>query len=242
MASLNALLVAGSDTEVGKTVVTSALLAYWQRHRPTAAPAVLKPFQSGVGDRELYQRLFFPTTDLGAITSQYFDAPLAPPLAAELEGRSVDLTLAWRSLEAATQRHPWVLVEALGGLGSPVTYELTVADLAAAWHLPVVLVVPVKLWAIAQAIANVALARQQRLDLRGIILNCAQPLDSEQIERWAPAALIAQLAQTPVLGTLPYLPDPESLPQLAAAAATLDLETLQPALGQNLAGLAGGQI
>lgn len=240
MASLNALLVAGTDTEVGKTVVTSALLAYWQRHRPTQAPAVLKPFQSGVGDRELYQRLFFPTTDLGAITSQYFDAPLAPPLAAELEGRSVDLTLAWRSLEAATQQHPWVLVEALGGLGSPVTYELTVADLAAAWHLPTVLVVPVKLGSIAQAIANVALARQQQIDLRGIILNCPRPLDPVQIERWAPAALIAQLGQVPVLGTLPYLPNPESLLELAAAAATLDLETLQPALGQHLAGLAGG--
>jgi dethiobiotin synthetase len=35
MASLNALLVVGTDTEVGKTVVTSALLAYWQRYRPT---------------------------------------------------------------------------------------------------------------------------------------------------------------------------------------------------------------
>ena len=37
---------------------------------------------------------------------------------------------------------------------------MTVADLAAAWHLPVVLVVPVKLGCIAQAVANVALARQ----------------------------------------------------------------------------------
>src|SRR5512145_1519899 len=116
MASLNALLVAGTDTEVGKTVVTSALLAYWQQYLPTQAPAVLKPFQAGVGDRELYQRLFFPDTSLEAINPQYFDAPLAPPLAADLEGRTVDLTLAWRALEASTQRHPWVLVEGLGGL------------------------------------------------------------------------------------------------------------------------------
>ena len=115
MASLNALLVVGTDTEVGKTVVTSALLAYWQRYRPTQAPAVLKPFQSGVGDRELYQRLFFPTLSLEAITPQYFDAPLAPPLAAELEGRTVDLALAWRTLEMNLQRSPWVLVEGWGG-------------------------------------------------------------------------------------------------------------------------------
>ncbi|WOD40765.1 dethiobiotin synthase [Nodosilinea sp. E11] len=232
MASLNALLVAGTDTEVGKTVVTSALLAYWQRYQPAQAPAVLKPFQSGVGDRELYQRLFFPAATLDDITPQYFEAPLAPPLAATLEGRSVDLTLAWRTLEANTQQHPWVLVEGLGGLGSPVTYELTVADLAAAWHLPVVLVVPVKLGAIAQAIANVALARQHHLDLRGIILNCSIPCTDEQISQWAPQDVITNLAQIPVLGTLPYLATPESVEALAAAAAALDLEALHPLLAQ----------
>lgn len=228
MTSLNALLVAGTDTDVGKTVVTSALLAYWRRHRPAQMPTVLKPFQAGSGDRELYQRLFFPENSLDSLNSQYFEAPLAPPLAAALEGRSVDLALAWRALEANTHRHPWVLVEGLGGLGSPVTYELTVADLAAAWHLPVVLVVPVKLGAIAQAIANVALARQGNLDLRGIILNCAQPRTAEQIAQWAPRDLIMALAQTPVLGVVPYLSDPESSEALAAAAATLDLEALHP--------------
>ncbi len=232
MVSLNALLVAGTDTEVGKTVVTSALLAYWQRYLPEQAPAVLKPFQSGVGDRELYQRLFFPDSSLETITPQYFDAPLAPPLAAALEGRTVDLATAWRRLEDCIQRHPWVLVEGLGGLGSPVTYELTVADLAAAWHLPVVLVVPVKLGAIAQAVANVALARQHRIDLRGIILNCPQPRTAEEIDQWAPAALIAQLTQTPVLGTLPYLPDPESPAALAIAAAALDLVVMNPTVAR----------
>lgn len=230
MASLNALLVAGTDTDVGKTVVTSALLAYWQKYRPAQAPAVLKPFQSGAGDRELYHRLFFPEMSLDAINPQYFEAPLAPPLAAALEGRSVDLALAWRALEASTQQHPWVLVEGLGGLGSPVTYELTVADLAAAWHLPVVLVVPVKLGAIAQAVANVALARQQGIDLRGIVLSCPQPCTAEQIRQWAPTDFIASLAQTPVLGVLPYLPSPESTEALAAAASTLDLDALYPTL------------
>jgi len=61
-----------------------------------------------------------------------------------------------------------VLVEALGG--SPVSEEFTVADLAE-WR-PTVLVVPVKLGAIAQAVANVALARPSRVHLKGIVLNC----------------------------------------------------------------------
>jgi dethiobiotin synthetase len=226
MASLNALLVAGTDTEVGKTVVTSALLAYHRRHFPQRSVGVLKPLQSGPGDRELYQRLFFPDLDLAAINPAYFEAPLAPPLAAEREQRPIDLAPVWQTLEAMTQRQDWVLVEGLGGLGSPVTREMTVADLAAAWHLPVLLVVPVKLGCIAQAVANVALARQHRLQVQGIVLNCQQPRTPEEIDQWAPGDLITRLTQVPVLGTFPYLDDAQSLASLATVAADLNWEWL----------------
>lgn len=226
MVSLNALFIAGTDTEVGKTVVTSALLAYWRKYGPQQSVGILKPLQSGEGDRELYQRIFFPDLSLEAIAPQFFEAPLAPPLAAALEQRSIDLGVVWQRLQDLTQTHDRVLVEGLGGLGSPATDEMTVADLAAAWHIPVVLVVPVKLGAIAQAIANVALARQQKVDLRGIILNCNQPLSPEDIDRWAPTEMITHFTQVPVLGVCPYLEQPESLDALAHAAQGLHLEAL----------------
>ena len=226
MVSLNALLVAGTDTEVGKTVVTSALLAYWRRYFPRQSVGILKPLQSGQGDRELYQRLFFPDLSLDAIAPQYFEAPLAPPLAAALEQRPIDLGMVWNALQTLIQKHDRVLVEGLGGLGSPVTDELTVAALAAAWRLPVVLVVPVKLGAMAQAVANVALARQEKIDLRGLILNCNHPLSPGDIERWAPAEMITRFTQVPVLGVCPYLEQPESLEALAKAAQGFDLEVL----------------
>jgi dethiobiotin synthetase len=229
MVSLNALLITGTDTEVGKTVVTSSLLAYWQKYFPQQSIGVLKPVQSGQGDREFYQQVFFPRLPLEAINPQYFEAPLAPPLAADLENQTVDLATIWQTLEAMTQRHNWVLVEGAGGLGSPVTHNMTVAGLAGAWHLPVVLVVPVKLGCIAQAVANVALARQCQLDLRGIILNCQQPLTEEQIQQWAPVPLITNLTQVPILGTLPYLKDTRSIDVLADIASPLNLELLYPA-------------
>ncbi|MBD0268464.1 MAG: ATP-dependent dethiobiotin synthetase BioD [Cyanobacteria bacterium Co-bin8] len=226
MAALNALMIAGTDTEVGKTVLTSALAAYWQKFLSSRSLGLLKPVQAGVGDRELYQRLFLPDQPLEAITPQYFSAPLAPPLAAALEGRSLDLTAVWQTLERLCQERDWVLVESLGGLGSPVTEELTVADLAAAWHLPVVLVVPVQLGAIAQAVANVALARQCQVNLRGIVLNCCQPRSPEDIAQWAPAELITRLTQVPILGTLPYLDDPEDVEKLSNVGSSLQLEAL----------------
>jgi dethiobiotin synthetase len=224
----NTLFIAGTDTDAGKTVLTCALAAYWLANFSRQALGILKPLQTGVGDRELYHRLFGLTPSLEALNPLHFDAPLAPPLAADLVGRRISLDIPWQAFEALRRQKDFVLVEGLGGLGSPVTHETTVADLAWDWQLPMVLVVPVKLGAIGQAVANVALARQSKIHLKGIVLSCGQPCTAEQIEQWAPATMITGLTGMPVLGTLPYLSDPHNLQLLAAAAAGLDLEQLMP--------------
>ncbi|MBD0263750.1 MAG: ATP-dependent dethiobiotin synthetase BioD, partial [Tolypothrix sp. Co-bin9] len=172
---MNTLLITGTDTEAGKTVFTTALAAYWQTYYPQRRLGIMKPIQSGEGDRELYQKLFSLNQSASEITPLYFQAPLAPPIAAARENREVDLGLVWQTLEKVRSRHDIILIEALGGLGSPITDELTVADLAGEWRLPTVLVVPVKLGAIGQAVANVALAKQSRVHLVGIVLNCVEP-------------------------------------------------------------------
>ncbi|NER83936.1 MAG: ATP-dependent dethiobiotin synthetase BioD [Leptolyngbya sp. SIO1D8] len=222
----NSLLITGTDTEVGKTIVTTALAAYWLKHHPKNSLGLIKPVQSGQGDFEQYTRLFDLAQTPETIAPQRFVAPLAPPLAAAQEGKTVDLEPVWQALSQLMHEREWVLIEALGGLGSPVTEEWTVADLAAAWRLPIVLVVPVKLGAIAQSVANVALARQYKLSVKGIILNCNQPLTAEQQENWTPIPLIERLTQLPVLGCMPYLSDPNNVDDLATAASQLALEAL----------------
>ncbi len=220
---MNTLLITGTDTEAGKTVFTTALAAYCQTYYPQRRLGIMKPFQSGEGDRELYQKLFSLDQSASEITPLYFQAPLAPPIAAARENREVDLGLVWQTLEKVRSRHDIVLIEALGGLGSPVTPELTVADLAGEWRLPTVLVVPVKLGAIAQAVANVALARQTKVNLKGIVLNCVQPRTDAEIADWTPPDLIQSLTNIRVLGCLPYLDHPNDLDKLAQIISNLDL-------------------
>lgn len=223
---MNALLIAGTDTDAGKTILTTALAAYWSRYNSLSQLGILKPIQSGIGDRELYSRLF--NLDPQEVNPLWFAAPLAPPLAADREGRRIELDQAWQAFEAMRQQREFVLVESAGGLGSPVTHETTVADLAWDWRLPAVLVVPVKLGAIGQAVANVALARQSRIYLKGIVLNCVQPCNDQQVADWAPTDLIQRLTNVPVLGLIPYLADCTNLDKLAQVAANLELERLLP--------------
>jgi dethiobiotin synthetase len=184
--------------------------------------------QTGIGDREHYQRLFNLNQTLDELNPIHFDAPLAPPIAADLVGQPIRLDRAWQTHEQLRQRSDLLLVEGLGGLGSPVTHELTMADLAHEWRLPTLLVVPVRLGAIGQAIANVALARQAKVDLRGIILSCPQPLSLESIAQWADPDMITRFTRIPVLGQLPYLSDPTDRAALSQAAANLDLEAFLP--------------
>lgn len=223
---MNTLLITGTDTEAGKTVFTTALAAYWQTYYPQRRLGIMKPIQSGEGDRELYQKLFSLDQSASEITPLYFQAPLAPPIAAARENREVDLKLVWQTLEKVRSRHDIVLIEALGGLGSPITDELTVADLAGEWRLPTVLIVPVKLGAIGQAVANVALAKQSRVHLVGIVLNCVEPQTEAQIADWTPPELIQSLTNTPVLGCVPYLESLSDLEKMAQVISNLDLETL----------------
>jgi dethiobiotin synthetase len=222
------LLITGTDTDVGKTVLTIALVAYWQSYRFCRQLGLMKLMQTGTGDRELYQQMFAQEEALKIVTPISLAAPLAPPLAAVKENTAIDLGLVWQTLKQLREQQDFVLVEALGGLGSPVTEELTVANVAADWHLPTVLVVPVKLGAIAQAVANVALARSLKVNLKGIVLSCSQPENEAQLADLAPVDLIESLTQIPVLGTLPYLNETNNHEKLAQVAANLDLEFILP--------------
>ncbi|MFZ4555416.1 MAG: dethiobiotin synthase [Pseudanabaena sp.] len=226
------LLIVGSDTGVGKTILTAALAAYWLTYRdisqstPSNSLGIYKPLQSGIGDREFYHQTFALSQTLAEITPLYFETPIAPAIAAYKEGKPIDLAVIWQQFQKLQQQKEFLLVEALGGLGSPITDEYIVADLARDWALDTILVVPVRLGAISQAIANVALANLQKVKLRGIVLSCSQVYSPEEIEELAPPQLISRLASIPVFGILPYIENLSDISQLARAASELDIENI----------------
>ncbi len=208
---MKTLLIAGTDTDAGKTIITTALRAYYQEYFSDLNIGLMKLLQTGKqGDGEFYQRFFDDV-----VIPLRFDASVAPPIAADLEGKSIDLGLIWQSLVKLQQTNDLVLLEAFGGLGSPITHELTIADLAGSWRLDTILVVPVKLGAIAHTVANVALARHHKVKLKGIIFNCVNPCTNEDIKHWTPKDLVESLTQVSVLGYLPHVENIDNLSDLA---------------------------
>ena len=232
---MTVLLIAGTDTDVGKTFVTVALAAYWQQYRSKQIDthlSIFKLIQTGIGDVELYNRIFAESKEIDVVSPLRFSAPVAPPVAAAKEGKLIELGKIWQEFNISRQRSSLVLLESLGGLGSPVTNELIVGNIAADWRLPTLLVVPVKLGAIANTVANVALARSLNIDLKGIVLNCSQLEVSQRIEDLTPINLIQSLTQTPIIGVLPYIGDLTNTQKLARIVANWDLELIFKPMAQ----------
>jgi dethiobiotin synthetase len=238
---LNTLFIAGTEAQVGKTVVLSALVAYWQRYTGQRV-GVMKPVdcqidaqldtqpQSGL-DADFLRQQFDLNQTSDQITPVLLTESL-PSASGKAQGKSsqIELDLLWRQFQTLQQQRDLVLLEGWGGLGSPLSFETTVADLAWDWRLPTVLVVPVQPGAVAQAVANVALAQQSRVHLKGIILNEVRPCSPQQRADWIEIGLLQSLTRKPVLGYIPHLANPQAHDSLIQAAANLELEGLLPGL------------
>lgn len=222
----NCLFVAGTDTEVGKTVFSSALIAYWRHFLPFSSLGVIKLMQTGLGDRQWYETFCDGQTSL--VVPLEYETPVAPPVAARLEGREIDLGLIRRSLWELAAAKNCVIAESLGSLGSPVTDDKIVADLAGEWQIPTVLVVPVKLGTIGQTIGQVSLARAKNVKLQGLVLSCGTPNAFAEIKDLAPPVILERFTGVPVLGVLPYVQDWGDRQKLANTVAGWDLEKLWP--------------
>ena len=196
------LFLTATDTGVGKTVVTAALaLALAARG---LRPSVLKPVQTGnladdpLGDTMVLERLSgIPVTNVYA-----FEQPVAPLVAARAAGRAIELA---PILERARALAPPLLVEGAGGLLVPVGEDWTIAGLARALGLPLVVVARAGLGTVNHTALTVRVARGEGLEVAGVVLNeHGSPPDAS----WdTNAGLIEELAAVPVLGRMPSLPE-----------------------------------
>lgn len=163
--------ITGTDTEIGKTYVTAALLRDLRARG--MAPMGYKPLACGdrSDPRSMREAAGAPGLSLDLINPIYLRAATAPYIAAELEQRTISIPELVEGYRRVAAEYSPVLVEGAGGWEAPLAPGLTMADLAVALQLPVILVVGNKLGAVNHAIMTAQAIRSRGLECRSIVLN-----------------------------------------------------------------------
>lgn len=204
---MRGLFVTGTDTGVGKTLVSAALIL-WARERG-ANVGGMKPAESGCArvdarlvpaDAELLRRAAGGGDALDLVCPHRLEAPLAPGVAAAREGVEVSLERARRALTALSAAHPdGVVVEGAGGLLVPLDTEFrTVADWISRLGLPALVVARGGLGTINHTALTLEALAARRIPCRGVVLvakdaeeESAAPANAEAIRRLTGAEVLA---------------------------------------------------
>jgi dethiobiotin synthetase len=224
------VFVTGTDTDVGKTVVTGGVVRALRARG--LAIGVVKPVQSGAvatdadGDAARLKRLAGVGDTLGEIAPFALVEPVAPLVAARSEGIELGLDAVLERVRAVGARYDGILVEGAGGLLVPVGEDWTIADLAVALGFPVLVVARARLGTVNHTALTVAVLRDLGLDVVGVVLN--GPTDASSAEN---RALIEQFAAVRVIGELPWLDAPVTAGRVQGIVEeNLDLDVLARAV------------
>ncbi len=218
--SVRGCFVTGTDTEVGKTVVAAAMLVALRSRGLRAAG--MKPVASGCrstpeglrsADAELLMEHAHAPIPYDHVNPMAYAPPIAPHIAAREAGVEIRI----ETLEAAFARlaadADWVVVEGVGGWQVPLNDFSTVADLAVALRLPVVLVVSIRLGCISHALLSAQSIRRSPVPFAGWIANCR---GRAMTRGEANIAALQERIPEPLLGIVPYMhaPDPAAVARL----------------------------
>jgi dethiobiotin synthetase len=199
------LFVTGTDTAVGKTTVSVALLRLAHRRGLTAIP--FKPAETGCDPHPADGRALWlaarPPVAEADVVLYPFRLPAAPAQAAAAEGAHIDLERIADRAAALAAKGDFLIVEGAGGLLVPYAADVTCADIAARLKLPLLVVARTALGTVNHTALTLREAARASLEVAGVILN--QTTQTKGPHEAGNAALIAQLTGQRPLGTLPWL-------------------------------------
>ena len=175
---LRGVFVTATDTEVGKTLIAGAIAR--QLRSAGRSVEVFKPVATGCrsdrhglvsADAEFLAACADSRRKLAEICPLCYAAAVAPNLAAQREGRPVDLEAIFRQYEALAGAADAVVVEGIGGLLCPIRDDFWVIHLARMMGLAVVIVTRAELGAINHTLLTLHAARCAGLHVAGVIVN-----------------------------------------------------------------------
>ncbi len=217
---MRGLLVTGTDTGVGKTVVTAGLARILADRGENIG--VMKPVETGCpeegwpADAGFLARAGRVDDSMDLVVPCRFREPLAPLVAARREGGVVDVEAIRAAFGKLTVKYDRLLVEGAGGLSVPLTDDVDTAELAALLGLKVLVVARPGLGTLNHTCLTVHYARSHGLQVIGVVISGFKPRTEDVAERTNPEVIESRCA-VPMLGLVPKAMDVDT-PEGAARA------------------------
>jgi len=240
------IFVTGTDTEVGKTIVTACLVSLLSNKGLDVG--VMKPIETGCPKRNgrliprdatFLKAVSRSKDDLSLINPYRFSKPLAPFIAAQIDRKEIKMGKISSAYKKLRERHDILFVEGAGGLLVPLARKLTNLDLILELNIPTIVVVGSKLGAVNHTLLTLNWARENGVKILGLLINQPSPISSSRkrlVEKTNPG-LIRSFTEVPVFGKVPYIPL-ISKPHLSSKPAltnileaAIDLEKLKAQIG-----------
>lgn len=213
------LLITGTDTGVGKTYLTSLIARRLVQKGVNVG--VCKPVCTGAElnendepqweDIEKIHVALHGKFERDLICPYRFLEPLAPPVAARLEGQTLETYQLLDAVRAWEDRVDFLIIEGVGGLLCPLTERETVADLAQHLQTPLLIVSRLGLGTINHTLLTAEVALHRKLNPVGVLFNESAPLLDDSSAITNPKE-VASRTPVPVLGVLRYLQQEIRLP------------------------------
>lgn len=206
---MTGIFITGTDTGIGKTAVASGLAGAFKNRGYSVG--VMKPVQSGAlvrngrlysQDAEFLMKALDKHDEPELVCPVLLREALAPGVAAEIEGKTVDFGLIKNAYLQLEKRHNIVIVEGAGGIAVPLGKRFLISDLITFLGIPAIIVARSGLGAINHTVLTIEHAKRRGIRVIGTIMNNYMGGIAEETN----PKVIAELTGLPILGIIPHDP------------------------------------
>lgn len=212
---MSGIFITGTSSNVGKTIITTALTYALRKRKIDAVP--YKPVQCGAiregeewlaPDVELYQKVYNPKAD-EQLNSFLYEPRFSPHFAAQLAGVPIDPQVIKSNYRALQEIHELVLVEGAGGLAVPLIDEYYgTPELIKDLNIPIVIVTHATVGTLNATTLTAHYAQSKGLNIKGIIINGYPDNPTEGIKN--NLTMIEKITGIPVIGIVPQVANVEA--------------------------------
>jgi dethiobiotin synthetase len=204
------IFITGTDTGVGKTLLSGAFAAALRERGMNVG--VMKPVESGCSrvegrlipsDAIFLKEFSGSDDDIDLINPYRLEHPLAPATAAEMEGVKIELKKIEEAYDRMKKNHDLMLVEGAGGLLVPLNDSLLIADLIKSLHLPALVIACSSLGTINHTLLTLRTAEVSGIEVLGVIINHVTP--DQGLATETGVSSIKKFTHIPILGAFPFV-------------------------------------